>query len=71
MSKVEKIISLFGGMPEMSRKLGHNNKTTIQHWKKTGRIPPWRVLEIKLAAEMHGVDIPESLFDENAPKEVA
>lgn len=71
MNKVEQIIERFGGMAAMGRKLGHENVTTIQHWKKTGRVPHWRVLEIELAAELHNIDLPRQLLRDAAQKQSA
>ena len=59
MMDIEVIIELFGGQAELARKLGHKNSTTIAGWKKSGRIPPWRVFELIESAKQHGVKLPE------------
>lgn len=63
MTNVETIIEKFGGLSAFSRALGHTNPTTVQGWKKTNRIPSWRIHEVQLAAKKNGINLE---LDENA-----
>lgn len=49
----ENVIKRFGGIWPLSRKLGHENASTVQGWKERGRIPDahWPVIERAAAAE--------------------
>lgn len=60
MNDVNKIIELFGGLTAMAKALGHKHPTTVQGWKDSNRIPPWRELEIKAAAKRLKLKIEES-----------
>jgi hypothetical protein len=53
-----KIIEAFGGVTALSRALGHKNATTVQGWKKSDKIPPWRHKAIVDAAAEVGVKLP-------------
>lgn len=57
---IKEIITAFGGLAEMSRKIGIP-KTTIQSWKTKDKIPVWRIYSIKRAARKHKIDL--SAFD--------
>ena len=59
MDNAKSIISLFGGINPMARALGHKHASTVQGWSDTGRIPPWRIHEIKEAAERLEIELPE------------
>lgn len=65
MTVVEEIIGEFGGLTEMSRKLGHQHPTTVQGWKNSGRIPSWRAPEIRDAATRLGLERVLTLLDES------
>jgi hypothetical protein len=56
MESHRKVISRFGGIREMARKLEHSNHTTVQGWWTRCRIPQDRWPEIKAAADRHGVE---------------
>jgi hypothetical protein len=49
------VISRFGGIREMARKLEHTNHTTVQGWWDRRSIPVERWAELKTAADKHGV----------------
>lgn len=55
----EIIISAFGGQAKLAAALGHRHATTVAGWKKTGKIPPWRMAEISEAAEKLGIILPD------------
>ena len=57
-NEAEAIINEFGGLTKMARALGHKYVTTVQGWRDSGRIPPWRRLEIAAAAAREGVKLP-------------
>jgi hypothetical protein len=52
------VLDAFGGLTATSRALGHRNPTTVQGWKQSGRIPPWRKSEIEAAAQRLGIKMP-------------
>jgi len=54
---VKDIIEKFGGLAAMARALGHKNVTTIQGWRDSNRIPPWRHHEVMVAAEACGISL--------------
>lgn len=59
MTYVETIISKFGGLRAMAKALGHKHPTTVQGWKVSGRIPSWRMAEIREAANIAGIELPK------------
>lgn len=56
------LIDAFGGLTHMANSLGHENPSTVQHWKVKGRIPHWRKAEVLAAAAGRGWLICESVF---------
>lgn len=44
---VADLIRAFGGLTAMARALGHAHVSTVQGWGERGRIPPWRMYEIR------------------------
>lgn len=56
---MDKIIFRFGGQSEMARKLGHKFPSTVQAWKRNGKIPPWRFAELRKAQKKYKLEIPE------------
>ena len=52
------IIDAFGGVTALARALGHKNATTVQGWKSSDRIPPWRRQAIVEAACKVGIKLP-------------
>ena len=61
--KHDEIIAKFGGVTEMSRTLGHENRTTVQHWAKKRHIPKWRWHEVLVAARRKRLGLTEADFD--------
>lgn len=59
MNIAERVIEKFGGLVKMQHALGHKHCTTIQGWKDSGNIPPWRWPEINAGAEREGIDVSE------------
>lgn len=59
MSDIDLIIERFGGLSSMARILNHKHPTTIQGWRDAGKIPSWRIHEIKAAAKAEGIEVPE------------
>lgn len=49
------VITRFGGIREMARKLEHSNHTTVQGWWDRRKIPVERWAEIEAAAKKEGV----------------
>jgi hypothetical protein len=70
-SEAETVIEAFGGLTKTARALGHRNVTTVQWWKKSGRIPAWRRPEIRAAAKRAGLLLPASLLDDVPSTEAA
>lgn len=66
--EVDSVIAAFGSVTELARALGHRNITTVHGWYRSGRIPPWRRLEIAEAAGRHGVPLPAGFTDSGAPE---
>lgn len=58
MNIAEQVIEAFGGLTKTSRALGGTPLSTIDSWRKSGRIPAWRRAEIIAAAEREGVVLP-------------
>jgi len=51
------LIERFGGLSKFSSGLGHRHPTTVQGWRDSGHIPPWRLPEINALADSEGVNI--------------
>ena len=58
MENVDLIINRFGGLSAMAKALDHKHPTTVQGWKKSGRIPSWRVHEVEEAAKAKNIELP-------------
>lgn len=58
MNIAERVIQAFGGQSKTSRALGGTPVSTVDGWRRSGRIPHWRRAEIIAAAERHGVKLP-------------
>ncbi len=54
----ERVIESFGGLTKTANALGHRSVTTVDGWKRSGRIPSWRKREIEDAAQREGVTLP-------------
>lgn len=65
-SLAEKVITSFGGVSALAKALGHKNVTTVDGWKRSGRIPEWRRHEIIEAAKRDQVSLPEPFSDRAA-----
>lgn len=59
MSNAQQIIDALGGTVAVARALSLA-PTTVSSWKQSGRIPKWRMAEVKAFAVVAGVDL-ESL----------
>jgi len=59
----DRVIAAFGGLSATARALKHRNVTTVDGWRRSGRIPRWRCHEIREAAQREGVDLPADFFD--------
>ena len=64
--KHDEIIAKFGGVRSCAFALGHNNPTTVQAWKSTGRIPKWRWHEVLAAARKKRLGLKETDFEVTA-----
>ena len=51
------VIQMFGGLRPLAAAIG-TTASTVQHWKATGRIPPWRQPQIEAAAAERGLVLP-------------
>jgi hypothetical protein len=60
MENVDLIIDRFGGLSAMAKALHHKHPTTVQGWKKSGKIPSWRVHEVVKAAKANNIVLPAS-----------
>ena len=54
----KRVVAAFGGLSKTAKALGHAHVTTVDYWFQTGRIPPWRLAEIRAAAERERVELP-------------
>jgi hypothetical protein len=54
----QNIFEAFGSVSKLAKALGHKNVTTVDGWKRSGKIPGWRKNEIIAAANREGVDLP-------------
>lgn len=57
------IIEAFGSVSKLAKALGHKNVTTVDSWKRKGRIPDWRKREIIDAAEREGIQLPAKFVE--------
>lgn len=62
LTPAQKVINLLGGISAVSKELGHPFRTTVQYWYDNGRIPNWRLAEIKELAARKGVRLPKELL---------
>ncbi len=60
------IINAFGSVSKLAKALGHKNVTTVDGWKRSGKIPDWRKNEIVAAANRVGVDLPRGFNSSEA-----
>lgn len=51
------VIAKFGGLEKASEAIGAP-KSTVQSWRKAGRIPSWRKPQVIAAADRIGVALP-------------
>jgi len=63
MTSALEIINAFGGVSKLAKALGHRNVTTVDGWKRSGRIPEWRRREIVEAADRESVTLPDSFTE--------
>lgn len=56
------IIKAFKTVSKLAEALGHKNVSTVHHWKQSGKIPHWRIHEIREAAKRENVTLPDD-FD--------
>lgn len=52
---IRSVISRFGGIQPMAKKLGHRNHTTVQGWWDRETIPALRMPEVLDGAVEHGL----------------
>jgi hypothetical protein len=57
----KKIVAKFGGIGSLARALGLQ-RSTVQYWKASGRIPTWRIPAVLNAAEERDIDLSLSDF---------
>jgi hypothetical protein len=62
-SLAERVIQAFGGSTRLARALGHRSASTVDSWRRAGRIPHWRRDEIAAAAASEGVRLPPDFVD--------
>lgn len=62
-----RMVDAFGGLAKTKRALGHRFGTTINAWRRTGKIPPWRYAEINAAARRLDVTLPLELITDDSP----
>jgi len=65
-SVAEEVIQAFGGLTKAAKALGHKHVTTVDGWRRSGRIPPWRKPEIIVAAKRAGIPLPEAFVKDAA-----
>lgn len=65
---IRSVITRFGGIQPMAKRLGHRNHTTVQGWWDRETIPALRMPEVLDAASEHGLDISA---DELVPRAAA
>lgn len=61
----ESVIDAFGGQTKTARACGVPI-STVDSWKRKGRIPPWRRPAIIAAARGASVDLPEAFLGTEA-----
>lgn len=57
--RVQSLVSGFGGIAKLSALLGNKHTTTVRGWLKTGRIPHFRLMQLRSIAEENGVALPK------------
>lgn len=67
----ETVIAAFGGVSKTARACGHKSVTTVDGWKRAGRIPHWRRPELIDAAAREGVTLPTEFLDASTQDEAA
>ena len=60
MNDIDDIIKKFGGLRPMSSKI-NVPVSTIQGWKKRGRIPKSRHADIQSAAQLHDIELTSTM----------
>jgi hypothetical protein len=58
---VDALIMAFGSLTKTAKALGHKHPTTVDGWRRSGRIPNWRWPEVIAGAERAGVVLPPSV----------
>lgn len=58
----ELVIQAFGGLTKTSEACGHRHVTTVDGWRRSGRIPSWRRPELIAAADRLGVTLPDEFL---------
>jgi hypothetical protein len=66
--KHAEIIAKLGGVTALSRLLGHKNRTVVQYWGITEKIPRWRWPEVLQAARSKRLGITEADFEKGCQK---
>ena len=57
MNNATAIINAFGGLTKAATAIGAPI-STVQHWRDTNRIPPWREEQVMNAVRREGVSLP-------------
>ncbi len=60
---VDALIAAFGGLTPTARALGHKHVTTVDGWRRSGRVPSWRWPEVLAGAKAKGVGLPEAVLE--------
>lgn len=55
----QRVIASFGGLTATSKALGDVSISTVDSWARAGRIPRWRLRDIREAAERTAVPLPD------------
>ncbi|OPH21620.1 hypothetical protein D9623_26620 (plasmid) [Azospirillum brasilense] len=64
MTQAEHIISRFGTISALARKLGHKHPTTVQGWKERGWVPAdQQPLVLKVGADLEPPLTPQDFFE--------
>lgn len=63
MNNIEPVIEMFGGITALARALGHKYPTTVQGWKKRGKIPEKQRASVLKAAKANGIELKSSDLD--------
>ena len=54
-----RVVAAFGGLTKTAKALGQAPISTVDSWVRKGQIPPWRVRDIRAAAERENITLPE------------